>query len=219
MNRRLALTALFSLILFALLPLSIWVMNTFDFPWLFLVVMGIIVVGYALLWPYRLVFLGLLILLSATGILYRHGDLLFSLLFFIVPYGVACVAIAYRVAEKLSPVEWVEPEYHDVEPGAAGEYKPIESRPRWSPYANNEPALLRRKPVVEEIRGREAQREKDPCSGDIIDLLLEKSPDDPEVEKKLHEYMECRTKLFIERFHEWERKHGIPVNRRNRRWS
>ena len=175
-----------------------------------------------MLWPYRLVFLGLLLLLAGTGLLYSHGDFLFSLLFFLVPYGVACVAIAYRLAERLSPVEWVEPEYGDVEP-AGGDPMPVEGpgRPRWSPApprrggargpGHGEP------PVLEERRGERrgetggGGEERGPCGGnDIIDVLLER--DDPEAQRRLTEYMECRARLFIERFDEFERGHGLRVD-------
>ena len=205
-RRRLVLTVLFSLALFSLLPLSIWVMNSFDFPWLFLGVFSLILVGYALLWPYRLLFLGLLIVLGVSGALYSHGDLLFSLLFFLVPYAAACIVLGYRIAEKLSPVEWVEP-------GSFEQHGLVYSRPRWNPYADSRPVLLRRggssKPETRE-------KEEDPCGGDqLIDLLLEKDAEDPEVEKKLREYMECRTRYFIEHFEEFEKQHGIHVPKNN----
>jgi len=206
-RRRFVLTVLFSLLFFALLPLSVWVMNAFGFPWLFLGVFGLILVGYALLWRYRLLFLGLLLLLSATGILYKHGDLMFSLLFFLVPYAAACIAIAYRVAERLTPVEWVEPEYPEEEPV----YSPGHSRPRLNPYADTRPVLLRRE---EPDKKATEQQEEDPCGGDeLLDLLLERGTEDPEAEKKLHEYMECKARYFIERFEEWEKQHGVMVNR------
>ena len=213
-RRRLLFTALFSLVLFSLLPVALWLENAYDWPWFFLVVLGLILVGYALLWPYRLLFLGLLIVLGVSGALYSHGDLLFSLLFFLVPYGVACVAIAYRITERLSPVEWVEPEYHDVEPGSFEAYRPIEpGRPQWNPYADSRPMLLRRggssKPETKE-------KEEDPCGGDkLIDLLLEKDAEDPEVEKRLREYMECRTRYFIEHFEEYEKRTGIKIGRKS----
>lgn len=210
-GRRLAFTVLFSFLLFSLLPLAVWLENTFGWPWLFLVVLGLILLGYVLLWPYRLLFFGLLIVLSVSGFLYSHGDLLFSLLLFLAPYGVACVAIAYRVAERLSPVEWVEPEYHDVEPEAGGEYMPVESRPRWNPYASSRPVLLRRKPVIEEVRSREAQREEDPCGDIDIIELMERLDNDPRARKQLHKYMECRARWFLEHFEEFERQHGIRV--------
>lgn len=207
-KRRLLLTALFSVVLFSLLPLSIWAMNTLGFPWLFLVVVGVIVVGYALLWPYRLVFLGLLILLSATGILYKHGDLLFSLLFFIAPYAAACTAIAYRIAEKLSPVEWVEPEYPDIEPGSYETYKPVEFSLQWNSYVNESFIIIRREHV---IRNQDAISPKGSCNGDdIVNLLMN---NDPRVKKKLREYMEKQARKHIRSFRKWERTHGVKVER------
>lgn len=212
-RRRLVLTVLFSLALFSLLPVAVWLENAYDWPWLFLAVLGLILVGYALLWPYRLLFLGLLIVLGVSGALYSHGDLLFSLLFFLVPYGVACVAIAYRIAERLSPVEWVEPSYPEEpeEPRGYEEYSLVDSRPRWNPYADSRPVLLRRGGPPKPETG---EKEEDPCGGDqLIELLLEKDTEDPEVERRLREYMECRTRWFIEHFEEWEREHTIRVRR------
>jgi len=214
-RRRLVLAVLFSLVLFSLLPLSIWLEDAFSWPWLFLAVFGLILVGYALLWPYRLLFLGLLLVLGASGALYSRGDLLFSLLFFLVPYAVACVAIAYRIAERLSSVEWVEPSYPEEYEGHVGyeEYRPIDSRLVWNPYASDKPLLLRRGgPSKPETR----EKEEDPCGGDqLIDLLLEKDTEDPEVEKRLREYMECRSRWFIEHFEEYEKGTGIRIWRKN----
>ena len=213
-RRRLLFTALFSLVLFSLLLVAVWLESAYDWPWLFLGVFGLIVVGYALLWPYRLMFLGLLVLLTVTGLLYSRDDVLYSLLFFLVPYGVACVAIAYRIAERLSPVEGVEPSYPEEheEPKGYEEYSPVDSRPRWNPYVDSRPVLLRR---GESSRPETREKEEDPCGGDqLIDLLLKKGAESPEVEKKLREYMECRTRYFIEHFEEYERRTEIRVDRK-----
>ena len=48
-RRRLVLTAVFSALLFALLPLAVWLEASYGWPWLFLGVFGLILVGYALL--------------------------------------------------------------------------------------------------------------------------------------------------------------------------
>jgi len=43
-------------------------------------------------------------------------------------------------------------------------------------------------------------------------LLLEKDTENPGVEKRLREYMECRAKWFIEHFEEYEKRTGIKVD-------
>jgi len=143
-RKRLVLAALFSLILFALLPLSIWLDERFSAWYVFGVPLFILLLGYGMLWRYRLLFLVLVVVLFATGLLEKHGDVVIGMLLFFIPYTVACIAIAYRIAERLAPEEWVEPSYPE-EPEASEEYRHVEpGRPRWNPYAGNEPVLLRR---------------------------------------------------------------------------
>jgi len=210
-RRRLAFTALFAGLLFGLLPLSMVLDKWFGFDWLYVPVFPIFLAGLVVLWPYRLLFLVLVVVLSATGILYRYGDIAVGILLFLAPYAAACIALGYRIAERLSPLEWVEPSYPE-EPEASEEYTPVEpSRLRWNPYAGNEPVPLQRggprpsKPGIEE----------DPCGGDeLIDLLLERGADDPEAERLLHEYMECRAKLLLERLDEPEKSAGVRVKGR-----
>ena len=191
------LTALFSVLLFSLLPVSVWLDERFGAWYVFGVPLLILLLGYGLLWRYRLVFLVLLVALASAGALDRYGDLALGVLLFLAPYAAACIALGYRISERLSPVEWVEPSYpEEHEAGGEPVYSPGHSRPRLNPYADTRPVIVRRgKPVVEGTESKEAQRKEDPCGGDeLLDLLLERGTEDPEAEKKLHEYMECRAR-------------------------
>lgn len=85
------------------------------------------------------------------------------------------------------------------------EERPAKPRPRAGGGSEAQP----RPHAREGERGEE--KEGDPCGSDIIDLLLESGEDDPEVERRLREYMECRAKWFLEHFEEWEKRTGIRV--------
>ena len=168
-RRRLLLTVVFSLLLLALLPLSYALDVWFGFGWLYLPVFGIVLAGLVLLWPFRLLFLVLLVALGASGYFYGHEEAVLTVLLFLVPYAVACVYIAYRVAGRLAPEEWEESEYpEEPGPGYTGEpgygdyglWDAGEPRPQWNPYADDTPLLLRREPAEEDSPGKEDLEEK-----------------------------------------------------------
>jgi hypothetical protein len=64
------------------------------------------------------------------------------------------------------------------------------------------------------MRPLDLRRFNDPCGGsELIDLLLERGTEDPEAERRLREYIECRARYFIEHFEEFESQHGIRIER------
>ena len=158
-----------------------------------------------------MLFLLLVVALSATSILYQHGDIVIGVLLFLAPYAAACIAVAYRIAERLASEEWVEPSYPEEPASEELAHTPEHGRLALNPYAGNEPVLLRKR--VEEA-GRQHGEEEDPC-GDIDILeVMEKLDRDPKAREQLHMYMECRARWFLERFHEWEKQHGLRVEER-----
>ena len=104
MNRkRLVLMALFAGLLFGLLSLSIWLGERFGAWYVFGAPLFILLLGYGMLWRYRLLFLALIVALASAGVLDRYGDTALGVLLFFIPYAAACIALGYRIAERLAP--------------------------------------------------------------------------------------------------------------------